>query len=49
LGELGVGWVLRKINGDEELLSFGVNITNIYATLVGEEDPVTLLCQDTLA
>jgi len=39
---LFVGWVLRKVDGDEELLRLCVDITNIDTTLVGEENPVTL-------
>jgi hypothetical protein len=37
-----VGGILSEIDGDQELLSLGVNITNINTTLVGEEDPVAL-------
>jgi len=39
---LFVGWVLRKVDGDEELLGLCVDITNIDTTLVGEENPVAL-------
>jgi hypothetical protein len=41
-GNLLVGGVLLEVDGDQELLSLGVNITDIDTTLVGEEDPVTL-------
>lgn len=34
--------VLGKVDGDEELLGFGIDITNIDASLVCKEDPVTL-------
>jgi hypothetical protein len=37
-----VGGVLREVNGDENLLGFGVDITNIDTSLVCEENPVTL-------
>lgn len=37
-----VGWVLLEVDGNEELLSLLINITNIDTTLVSEEDPVTL-------
>ena len=39
---LFVGWILSKVNRDEELLSFCVDITDIDTTLVSEEDPVAL-------
>jgi len=38
-----VRWVLGKINGDENLLGFGIDITNIDTTLVCEENPVALV------
>ena len=41
-GNLSVGRVLLEVDGNEELLSLLVNITNVDTTLVGEEDPVTL-------
>lgn len=37
-----VGGILPEIDGDEELLSLLVDIADIYTTLVGEEDPITL-------
>jgi hypothetical protein len=37
-----IGWVLLEVDGDEELLSLLVDITNVDTTLVGEEDPITL-------
>jgi hypothetical protein len=40
--DLLVGGVLGQINGDQNLLSLGVDITDINTTLVGEEDPVAL-------
>lgn len=42
LGDLLVGGVLLEVDGNEQLLSLGVNITDVNTTLVGEEDPVTL-------
>ena len=42
LGNLLVGGVVLEVDGDEQLLSLGVDITNVDTTLVGEEDPVTL-------
>jgi hypothetical protein len=41
-GNLLVGGVLLEVDGNQKLLSLGVNITDIDTTLVGEEDPVTL-------
>jgi len=41
-GDLSVGGILGEIDGDEQLLSLGVNITNINTTFVGEKDPVAL-------
>lgn len=41
-GNLLVGGVLSEVDGDEELLSLCVDITNVDTTLVSEEDPVTL-------
>jgi hypothetical protein len=41
-GNLLVGGVLSEVDGNQELLSLGVNITDINTTLVGEEDPVAL-------
>lgn len=38
-----VGRVVLEVDGDEKLLSLLINITDIDTTLVGEEDPVTLL------
>jgi hypothetical protein len=40
--DLVVGGVLGEVDGDQELLSLSVDITNVDTTLVGEEDPVTL-------
>lgn len=37
-----VGRVLGQVDGDEELLSLLIDITDIDTTLVGEEDPITL-------
>ena len=37
-----VGGELGEIDGNEELLSLLIDITDIDTTLVGEEDPVTL-------
>lgn len=41
-GDLLVGRELGEVNGNQELLSLLVDITNIDTTLVSEEDPVTL-------
>jgi hypothetical protein len=41
-GDLLVGGVVLEVHGDEQLLSLGVNITDVDTTLVGKEDPVTL-------
>ena len=41
-GDLLVGGVVLEVHGDEQLLSLGINITDVDTTLVGEEDPVTL-------
>jgi hypothetical protein len=41
-GDLLVGGELLQVDGNEELLSLGVNITDIDTTLVVEENPVTL-------
>lgn len=40
--DLLVRGVLGEIDGDEKLLSLLVDITDIYTTLVGEEDPISL-------
>ena len=48
-GELSVGWVLGEVNRNEKLLSLRIDITDIDSTLVREEDPVALSCQDLLA
>jgi len=37
-----VGRVLGQVDGNQELLSLGVDIANVNTTLVGEEDPVAL-------
>ena len=42
LGDLLVGGVVLQVDGDEQLLSLSVNVTDIDTTFVGEEDPVTL-------
>lgn len=42
LGDLLVGGVVLEVDGDEQLLSLSVDITNVDTTLVGEEDPVAL-------
>lgn len=41
-GDLLVGWVLGKVDGNQELLGLSVDIANINTTLVCEEDPVAL-------
>lgn len=38
-----VGRVLLEVDGDQDLLSLSIDITDVDTTLVGEEDPVTLL------
>ena len=42
--DLLVGGVLLQVDRDEELLSLGINVTDINTTLVREENPVTLCC-----
>jgi hypothetical protein len=42
-GNLLVGRVLREVDGDQDLLSLSIDITDIDTTLVSEENPVTLL------
>ena len=34
--------VLGKVDGDEDLLGFGIDIANVDTSLVCKEDPVTL-------
>jgi hypothetical protein len=41
--DLLVGRVLLKVDGDQNLLGLSIDITDIDTTLVGEENPVTLL------
>jgi hypothetical protein len=43
LCDLLIGRVLREVDGDEELLSLLIDVTNIDTTFVSEEDPVALL------
>lgn len=38
--------ILGKVNWDENLLSFGIDITNINTSLVGEENPIALKRED---
>lgn len=40
--DLFVGGVLLQVDGDEKLLSLGIDITDVNTTLVREENPVTL-------
>jgi hypothetical protein len=40
--KLGVGRILGQVDGDEELLCFGINVTDVDTALVCEEDPVAL-------
>jgi hypothetical protein len=42
VGDLLVGRVLGKVDGDEQLLSLLINIADIDTTLVCEKNPVTL-------
>lgn len=42
LGNGLVGGIFAEVDGNEELLSLLINITNIDTTLVGEEDPIAL-------
>lgn len=42
LGDFLVGGVVLQVDGNEQLFSLSVDITNVDTTLVGEEDPVTL-------
>jgi hypothetical protein len=37
-----IGGVVFQVHGDKKLLGLGINITDVYTTLVGEENPVTL-------
>lgn len=46
--DLLVAGVFAEVDGDEDLLSLLVNVTNVYTTLVGEEDPVALV-RDTVS
>lgn len=41
-GDLRVGGELLQVDGNEELLSLGIDITDIDTTLVVEQNPVTL-------
>ena len=41
--DLLVGRVLLKVDGDQNLLGLSIDITDIDTTLVGEENPVTLM------
>jgi hypothetical protein len=41
-GDLLVGGVLLEVDGNQQLLSLGIDITDINTTLVVEENPVTL-------
>jgi hypothetical protein len=43
-GDLLVGGVLLEVDGNQQLLSLGIDIADINTTLVVEEDPVTLEC-----
>lgn len=38
--------ILGKVNWDENLLSFGIDITNINTSLVCEENPIALKGED---
>jgi hypothetical protein len=38
-----VGRVLAEVDGDEELLGFGVDVSYVDTTFVVEQNPVTLL------
>jgi hypothetical protein len=38
--------VLGKVNGNENLLGFGIDITNVDTSLVCEEDPIALKGED---
>jgi hypothetical protein len=44
--KLLVRGVLGKVDGNENLLGFGIDITNIDTSLVCEEDPITLKGED---
>lgn len=41
-GNLVVGRVVLQVDGDEQLLGFGVDIADVDPALVGEEDVVAL-------
>jgi len=40
--KLLIGRIFREVNGNQDLLSLGINIANINTTLVGEENPIAL-------
>jgi imidazole glycerol phosphate synthase subunit HisF len=42
LCDFSIGWVFRQVHRNEELLSFGVDITNVNSTLVSKEDNIAL-------
>ena len=35
-GYFRIRWILGEINGNEKLFGFGIDITDIYTTLMGE-------------
>ena len=41
-GYFGVRGILGEINGNEKLFGFSIDITDIYTTLMGEQNPVAL-------
>lgn len=42
LSDLLVRGVLGEIDRDEELLGFGIDVTDVYTTFMVEQDPVAL-------
>ena len=44
-GDLLVAGVLPQVDGDEHLLGFGVDVADVDAAFVVEEDPVALECR----
>lgn len=45
LGNLLVGGIVLEVDGNEQFLGLGVDITNVDTTFVSEEDPIALIRQ----
>lgn len=43
LGDLCIGGILLLLDGDHQLQGLRIDITDINATLVGEQDLITLI------